>query len=335
MIEQIYLETEIADHPDAKRLQKRFPKAAVIPCTRYSEVFNRHAQNFRLQKRKPALILARKHVNHVLPTPPGYGIGGQHNYYFSHMLNCLYDCRYCFLQGMFRSANYLLFLNFEDFMLSIEQTIHRHRNEEVYFFSGYDCDSLALEGLTHFAERFLPFFKQHPQAFLELRTKSVCTAPFMQLEPIANVVIAYSLSPAQVAIEQEHGAPPIAARLSAMKQLAKMGWKIGLRFDPIIYHAKFKDRYAELFRNVFDGLDHAAVHSVSFGPMRFPKPMHDSIVKLYPQEKLFAAPLQLKNGMVSYPSMIEAEMMRYCKQALQQYVTADCFLGCLPEDTLK
>ena len=35
----------------------------------------------------------------VHPVPATYGIGGDENYYFSHMLNCLYDCRYCFLQG--------------------------------------------------------------------------------------------------------------------------------------------------------------------------------------------------------------------------------------------
>ena len=28
------------------------------------------------------------------------------DWYFSHMLNCLYDCRYCFLQGMSRNHCY-------------------------------------------------------------------------------------------------------------------------------------------------------------------------------------------------------------------------------------
>ena len=30
------------------------------------------------------------------------------------MYNCIYDCRYCFLQGMYSSANFVLFVNFEE-----------------------------------------------------------------------------------------------------------------------------------------------------------------------------------------------------------------------------
>ena len=39
------------------------------------------------------------------------------------MLNCVYDCRYCFLQGMYRSANYVLFVNYDDFRVQIEESI--------------------------------------------------------------------------------------------------------------------------------------------------------------------------------------------------------------------
>ena len=37
------------------------------------------------------------------------------------MLNCVYDCSYCFLQGMFNSANYLVFVNYEDYFKEIEK----------------------------------------------------------------------------------------------------------------------------------------------------------------------------------------------------------------------
>ena len=79
------------------------------------------------------------------------------------MLNCLYDCRYCFLQGMYSSANYVLFVNFEEFDADINSTIHRLKEEAVTFFSGYDCDSLALEKISGFAEQTIPFFKNYPK----------------------------------------------------------------------------------------------------------------------------------------------------------------------------
>ncbi|MEZ4273621.1 MAG: hypothetical protein R3C68_19940 [Myxococcota bacterium] len=137
MIETIYIEDDIAHHPRTQRVLARFPRATRVPCQRYGEVFNRRSQNFRLQKMRPALILARKFDNFVLEAPSGYGIGGAHNFYFSHMLNCLYDCRYCFLAGHIALANYVLFVNTEDFEPAIEAQLRRcNTDEEVYFFSG-------------------------------------------------------------------------------------------------------------------------------------------------------------------------------------------------------
>jgi len=99
LISTIYIEDEIRDHERTREICERFSHATQIPCDRYTSVFNSNSQNFRLQKKQPSLILAKKHKNRVLETPAGYGIGSENNYYFSHMMNCLYDCRYCFLQG--------------------------------------------------------------------------------------------------------------------------------------------------------------------------------------------------------------------------------------------
>ena len=89
MIDTLYIETAVQAHPRVTAIQQRFPQARVVSCERYGEVFNPKAQNFRLQKQRPALILAEKYQKFVLPAPAGYGIGGQRNYYFSHILNMI------------------------------------------------------------------------------------------------------------------------------------------------------------------------------------------------------------------------------------------------------
>jgi len=208
-MDTIYVESAVRDHPRAKSMFERHPRATVIECEHYGEVFNMRSQNFRLQKRRPALILAEKRGNKVMPTPPDYSIGADRNFYFSHMLNCLYDCRYCFLQGMYRSAHYVHFLNYEDFETEIDRvrTENSDSEEQLCFFSGYDCDSLVMEKMTGFAERFIPFFAARPDAWLELRTKSIATSPLESTEPVPNIVTAYTLTPAPIAREFEHGAP--------------------------------------------------------------------------------------------------------------------------------
>ncbi len=331
MIETLYIEEAVLDHPRTARVLSRFPRARTVKIERYSEVFNRRTQNFRLQKRKPALILAAKHDGHVLPTPPGYGIGGTHNYYFSHMLNCIYDCRYCFLQGMYSSANYVLFVNFEDFFAAIDRVIQAHSGEPVYFFSGYDCDSLALESVSHFVREALPFFGTRPNAWLELRTKSIHLKPLFEAPALENCVVAFSLTPDAASRALEHKVPPLARRLELMGRLAKAGWPIGLRFDPLIHGEGWAEDYAQLFEQVFQAVPSSSVHSVSYGPLRFPRAMFRDIVKLYPEEPLFASPISTRGPMASYPPDTEAAMSAFCDSQLRQYVPQSRFFQCTPE----
>lgn len=320
MIGHIYIESSVADHPRTAAILARFPGAVRIPCTHYGEVFNPKNQNFRLQKRRPALILARKHEQRVLPAPAGYGIGGRNNYYFSHMLNCLYDCRYCFLQGMYRSAHHVLFVNYEDFEADMADVLDQHAGEPVWFFSGYDCDSLALEPVSGFAAHFLPFFERHPDAFLELRTKSTQVRSLLDRAPLPNVVAAFSFTPEAAAEQWEHRTPNIDRRLQAAARLQQAGWPIGLRFDPLLQMPGFEAHHEALFRQVFAVLDPARIHSVSTGAFRMPRPFMKNIQRLYPDESLFAVALEDDRGMVSHPRERERAMQDFCLARLAEYV---------------
>ncbi|MFA6164044.1 MAG: spore photoproduct lyase family protein [Methylobacter sp.] len=328
MIETIYIEENILQHPRVIDIVARFPQARVITCGRYGEVFNPKAQNFRLQKQQPALILAEKYKNFALPAPTGYGIGAKRNYYFSHMLNCLYDCRYCFLQGMYQSANYVLFVNYEDFQDDIRQLCAESPAEDLHFFSGYDCDSLALEPVTGFAEQFLPFFAEIPNAWLELRTKSTQVRSLLNREPLPRCIVAFSLSPDEIAKKVEDKAPSVERRLDALCKLQEQGWQIGLRFDPLIYQAGYQQQYRQLFEQVFSRIKLNQLHSVSLGVFRLPENFFKKVHKLYPEEKLFASPLVSQQGMMSYKQELEQEMMQYCSELLLGYIPEAKFFPC-------
>lgn len=327
-IARIYIEESVQQHPRVREICRRFPKASLIPCNRYGEVFNPKAQNFRLQKRQPALILAEKYKNFVLPAPEGYGIGAKKNYYFSHMLNCLYDCRYCFLQGMYQSANYVLFVNYEDYQQEIETICRQSPDEPAHFFSGYDCDSLALEPVTDFAAQFLPVFRKLPNAWLELRTKSTQVRSLLNVEPFERCIAAFSLSPDEIAQKVEAKAPPLAKRLQAMLKLQQQGWQLGLRFDPLIYQDDYKDLYQRLFEQVFSTVKLENLHSVSLGAFRLPERYFKKIHRLYPEEKLFASPLSCEGGMVSYRTELERQMLDDCSRLLLSYISKEKFFPC-------
>ena len=328
MINTIYIEDEIADHPRTKKIIERFHSAIIISCTRYTEIFNRKSQNFRLQKKNPALILAKKHKGMVLPTPKHYGIGAKYNYYFSHMLNCIYDCRYCFLQGMFRSAHYILFVNYEDFIDEINSTLNKHASDNVHFFSGYDCDSLALDSVSDFISEFLPFFENHQNTLIELRTKSTQIKSLLQRSSISNCIVAFSFTPYEIAKSLEHKTPSVSKRLEAIIELQKAGWKIGLRFDPLIYTKTFTKEYNELFDNIFSKIDFQLVHSVSLGSFRLPKDFFRKLEKLYPDELLLASPLSEEDNMICYPENLRNDMLKFCEEIIKQHVPVEKFFPC-------
>ncbi len=327
MIDLIYIEEACRDHPRTRRICARFPGATRVYCTHYREVFNPKSQNFRLQKRRPALILAHKPGSFVLPVPDGYGLGPGGNYYFSHMLNCVYDCRYCFLQGMYRSAHYVVFVNFEEFERAILDRVERDTGTDPWFFSGYDCDSLALEPVTGFLASILDLFEGLPGAWLEVRTKSTQIRSLRARSPLPNVVVAFSFTPETVSRRLEHRVPALDKRIAALGELAERGWRVGLRFDPVIYEPGFRSQYSDLFARVFGALPRDSVHSVTLGAFRMPREFHARIAGLYPDESLFAMPMTEHGGVLGYPPEIESEMLGFCRARLRDHVPEEKLFG--------
>ena len=336
MFSTIYVEQAVRETPRVQKILQRFDALPIVSIEQYGEIFNRNNQNFRLQKQKPALILAEKHGNKVLPTPEGYGfehlpgVGGGKGkgkgFYFSHMLNCVYDCRYCFLQGMYRSANYVLFVNYEDFAAEIGARAEATGDGSV-FYSGYDCDSLALEPVSGFCDFFLPFFGSLPGTRLEIRTKSTQVRFFLEREPMANSIIAMSFSPQSVAESLEHKVPSVAKRIDALQRLQQAGWPVALRFEPVIADTDVLAQYRQLFEQIFNSIDPALVQSCSLGEFRLPQEYYKRMVKLYPTEPLLARETRRTDGMVSLASA-EANLVQELEALLFHYINRESYYRC-------
>lgn len=329
MIDTLYIEQTVQDHPRTLALLARYPRASRVVCDHYGEIFNRKQQNFRLQKQRPALIVAARRKGRVLPAPAEYAVGARSNYYFSHLLNCPYDCRYCFLQGMYRSAHYVWFVNYEAFLADIRDLAGRATGD-AWFFSGYDCDSLALDPLTGFTGAFLPLFDQLPNAWLELRTKSTQVRGLLARAPQERVVVAFSFTPEVMGGALEQGVPALARRLQAARALADAGWRIGLRFDPLVYAVDYQACYRALFARVFAELPAGSLHSVSFGTLRMPKDYFRRIERLYPAEPLLATLQASREGLVSYGTEREDDMMAWVQGELLRYLPANRLFPCQP-----
>ncbi len=315
MRKTIYIEKDLLDDPIlAARVDKclfSFRDPRVIYCDSYQEIFSRKQQNFRLQKQNPALILAKKRKEFLHAIPEKFGIGSKNSYYFSHLFNCPFDCSYCFLQGMYSSAHFVWFINYEDFQNAIDQ------KGEGHFFSGYDGDSLALEKTTGFLHHFLPFFAKRPQSLLEVRTKSAYIKPFLCTDPIANCVIAWSLNPENIIRLLEKKTASLEKRLQAMEKVAEKGWKIGLRFDPLMYQKDFLPHLDQLFQEVFTRVQERSIHSVTLGSFRVPKSYLKLLKKNTQDPRIFAG-THLEGNTLK--SLWENECIKKAQERLENYI---------------
>ena len=111
----IYIEEGALEFEVTRAVLARFEQASVIPISSYKDVFNRPQQEWQTQKQSQKLILAVKpddllyKASDIAPD-----FGHEHFYYNTPLLNCVYDCSYCFLQGLYPSANLVFFVNQAD-----------------------------------------------------------------------------------------------------------------------------------------------------------------------------------------------------------------------------
>ena len=196
------------------------------------------------------------------------------------------------------------------------------------FFTGYDCDSLAMESITNFISDFVPFFRRYKNVLFEIRTKSVNNTVFRKHDALTNCIVAYSLMPETLAQKLDKKAPSVSARIKNMKYIVNKGWKVGLRFDPLIYCNNWKAEYAELFANIFKEIKDENIHSISLGPLRFPKSFFNKLLQYYPKTEEFSFLRSNDKGVVSYDQTIESEMNEYCRLELMKYSEARKFFSC-------
>ena len=141
----MYVEKEVRDHPRTKRILDRLAGAEVIEIAHYKDVFCRKGQDYILQHRAQNLILGAKHGKLLYKgARVCQSFGNENFYYTSCMMNCVFDCEYCYLKGMYPSGNLVVFVNLEDIFAEAEKLLLK---EELYLWGiGIDphIDKLPL-----------------------------------------------------------------------------------------------------------------------------------------------------------------------------------------------
>ncbi|MCR5641013.1 MAG: radical SAM protein [Lachnospiraceae bacterium] len=303
----------VEDGLDPNRVQEillRVQPKEVIPIGHYKDVFCRPHQDVVLQRQAPALILAAKRAPFFYPgAPVCQSFGNEHFYYTSLAMNCLFDCEYCYLQGMYPSGNVVIFLNYGDYLDELNHLLTHH---PVYLCLSYDSDLFPIEHLSGAISFWLDVASTKKNLRLEIRTKA---APH-HLRPLPNVYYAYTISPQPVISAYEHKAASLTQRLASAAEAIANGCKVRLCFDPMILVPHWRAVYGEMLSQVLSIIPIEQLSDVSIGSFRISKDYLKILRRIRPDGAIAFYPFVLKDGYYHYPDDIAAGMQQFITQAL-------------------
>lgn len=317
----IYIEKSIRNHPRTQMILAKFPSATVIEISHYKDVFCRGKQSYQLQHRSQNLILAAKHGTLLYEgAPVCQSFGNSYFYYTSCMMNCVFDCEYCYLKGMYSSANIVIFVNLEDIFAEVEQMLQRH---PLYLCVSYDTDLLALEQIHGYVREWSVFTEKHEDLKIEVRSKYAGKQFFRNLKPISGVIYAFTLSPQAVVETYEHHTPSLTERLSCVAEMIQAGHFVRLCFDPMIYLPEWKSHYGQMVEQVCDAIDLRKIVDVSVGTFRISQDYLKKMRKQEPNSAVVWFPFQRENGFYHYPDALMEEMEGFLVEQLEKKISKE------------
>lgn len=314
----IYVEKEIGRHPRTQQILKQFPNSHIVWIDHYKDVFCRRGQNSHRQVNARSLILAQKTGNLIYDgAKVCQSFGNEYFYYTSCVMNCLYDCEYCYLKGMYPSSHIVVFVNLEDIFEEVENILQKH---PAYICVSYDTDLMALEKITGFVKEWVNFCKKYDNLKIEIRTKCGRLDLWENLEYNKNVIFAFTISPKYVTERCEHYTASLSERLHSAAMALERGFSVRLCFDPMIYCPDWKLHYAEMMQEVVEKINLSELVDVSVGSFRISQDYLKKMRRNDMTSQIVQFPYQNIGGVYQYPLDILQEMEQTMIKYLTKYI---------------
>ena len=318
----IYVEKKILDNKNTLEILSKFRDAKIIEIDNYKEVFSSNNQDFHLQKLGQNLILASNKPNMIYEGAVVCEDFENDNFYYtSSIINCIYDCEYCYLQGVYSSGNIVIFVDIEKVFEEVEELYNKLKS--LYLCISYDTDLLAIENICAFSEKWYHFIKDKKDLKIELRTKSANIDKFLNLDVLDNFIIAFTLSPKEIALKNEKYTASFKNRVKAIKELQNKGWKVRICIDPLIYTDDFEKNYSEMIEYLFSEIDKNKVIDVSIGVFRTSKEYLKKMRNQNKKSEILYYPFECVDGVYTYSDKLKSYMIDFIKEKFLKYINID------------
>lgn len=244
---------------------------------------------------------------------------------------CPFSCTYCILQTYLESKEAVFFTNLADWEAGLAELANRQ--ERLRLGTGELTDSLAWDLHSRQSEYLLPLFARYPQVIFEFKTKSTVVELLLQAPAaLPNIVVSWSLNPAEVIAREEPGTPPLRERLAALAAVQEKGYRIGIHFDPLLLFPEWRERYGELIALLARVVRPERVAWWSLGALRFPPALRSHILR-HSDSRLFQGELVIGyDGKYRYFKPLRVELLRFAATEIRRRISAAIPLYLCMED---
>ncbi|MBP1584908.1 MAG: radical SAM protein [Lachnospiraceae bacterium] len=318
LFEKIYVEERTLDDPETRRILERTGCTDPEVITHYKDVFDKKNGSGGISR---SLILARNPGRHLYEgAPVCQSFGNEHFYYSPGVMNCIYDCEYCFLKGMYPGKDICIFTDIGETFSELDEL---EKSFPVYVCASYNTDLTALEDLTGYVERWCERALEHERFSVEIRSKCSRTDIYQRLPVSDRAIFAFTLSPDEITGRFEKGTPGLDGRLRAIAAAMEAGFPVRICFDPMIYVRNWRELYSNMIAVVAGKIDLSLVKDISIGTFRISEQYLKNMRRKMPDSEIAQYPYISEAGYYQYSEKVRtamedhilAEIMNACSEA--------------------
>ena len=143
---------------------------------------------------------------------------------------------------------------------------------------------------------------------------------FLNLDVLDNFIIAFTLSPEEIALKNEKYTASFKNRVKAIKELQNKGWKVRICIDPLIYTDDFEKNYSEMIEYLFSEIDKNKVIDVSIGVFRTSKEYLKKMRNQNKKSEILYYPFECIDGVYTYSDKLKSYMIDFIKEKFLKYI---------------